>query len=80
MRFILTTLVLWAALSPVAPVAATGYIELTKDGYRITDALKLEEGLDIEGGTYMFGLGHLCNDPPDGVCSRCLSVCNKTPS
>lgn len=32
-----------------------GYIELTKDGYRIRSELTLEEGLDVEGDVMMSG-------------------------
>ena len=32
-----------------------GYIELTKDGYRVTSAVLLEEGLNVDGDVVMSG-------------------------
>ena len=44
----------WGAILLSLAVAAegqgVGYIELTKDGYRVSNPVTREEGLDVEGG------------------------------
>jgi len=44
-----------AAESAHEHAVGAGYIELTKDGYRIRSEVTLEEGLDVEGDVMMSG-------------------------
>ena len=57
-----------------ASVAAKGFIELTKDGFRVTSPVTLEEGFDVEGdmivtGSWMYACVRV------GVCVTLRVLC-----
>ena len=57
---LLVTILASCILAVTSTDPAKGYIELTKDGYRVSNPVLLEEGLDIEGGCYL-SLCFLCS-------------------